>query len=237
MYLHDFFANQMCNFINLKNETFLWVFFFFILKPKLTGSSYIHILKLCQTNQRVSANKFKLFSQSSLIKQNTVIWQHWLPWLVIVLMWSFIKLPWKSIYWSFSFHYFSCTVLFRRMLFDCRVLWCSARQTVCPSFRARNQKSGQGLSGQDLAARCTAAEEHWHSFHPSSRHKSPPGMWTSWGPGWDVGLWIGVRIRPGKGTHGLCTQDGLAGSWKWAQGQANSTPGDGAGHDSPWVML
>lgn len=73
----------------------------FSLKPKLTGSSYTHIFKLCQTNRRVSANKFKSFSQSFFIKQNTVIWQHWLTWLIIAFIWSFVKLPRKSIYWCF----------------------------------------------------------------------------------------------------------------------------------------
>lgn len=46
-------------------------------------------------NQWVSADKLKLLSQSFLIKQNTVIWACWLPWLVTVLMQSFVKLPGK----------------------------------------------------------------------------------------------------------------------------------------------
>lgn len=118
-------------------------------------------------------------------------------------------------------------MLFRRITFDCRELWCSTRQTVCLCCWARNNKAVRVSQDRTWQPGAGQLRRTGTVPIPALGISHLPGMWTSWGPGWDVGLWIGVRIRPGAGTHGPCTQDGLAGPWKWGQGQANSTPGDG----------
>lgn len=88
----------------------------------------------------------------------------------------------------------------------------------------KEQQSTQGLSGQDLAARCRAPEEHWHSFHPSPRNATSLGC----GPAEaQAGMWacgLGSRSDLERGL-----MDGLGGPWKWGQGQAKSTSGDGGG--------
>lgn len=202
----------------------------FSLKPKLTGSSYIHIFILCQTNQRVSANKFKFFPQSVLIKKNShlaalVTLTHNRIHVILCKTSSKIHLL------VFFFSLFQLHCAFQKNTFRLQRFMMQCKTGCVFVLLGKEQQSTQGLSGRDLAARCRAPEEHWHSFHPSPRNVTSLGC----GPAEaQAGMWAcGLGSRPDLERGPM---DGLGGPWKWGQGQAKSTSGDG-GDVSPRVKL